>query len=27
MVESMAGTIIGLTRGDSYLLDDEDGEE
>ena len=26
-VESMAGTIIGLTRGDSYLLDDEDGEE
>lgn len=27
LVESMAGTIIGLTRGDSYLLDDEDGEE
>lgn len=26
-VMSMASTIIGLTRGDSYLLDDEDGEE
>ena len=26
VVTAMADTIIGMTRGDSYLLDDEDGE-
>lgn len=25
IVTSMADTLIGLTRGDNYLLDDEDG--
>lgn len=26
VVLAMADTIIGMTRGDSYLLDEEDGE-